>query len=332
MLAPLQRAGVSTHVICVGAKAYGEERRIVARLMQELNADILHTHGYRPAVLHGSAARRLGIAAVATSHGFIGGGWKNRVYEYLMRRAFRSYDAVVAVSQPMFDFLRDAGVPADRLHCTPNAWSEGLPFVDRAAARDRLGIPHDAACAGFAGRVSHEKGMDVLLDALTRMASPPLLAVIGDGPLRTGLEQAAHDRGIAGHVRWCGAVPNAGTLMKAFDVFVLSSRTEGTPMVLLEAIAAGVPVVATAVGGIPDVVSSDEALLVPSEDPGSLADAVAHSLSDREAAAARAARAAKRLAEEYGAAEWVSRYDAVYAGARRRRTRTVQQLAGSDSD
>ena len=111
-----------------------------------------------------------------------------------------------------------------------------------------------------------------------------------------------------------GQIADAARLIPAFDVLVLSSRTEGTPIVLFEAMAARVPVVATAVGGVPDVVGEREALLVPPDRPDALARAIASVREDPGSARARAAAAATRLATEYAVGPWVERYAAVYRG------------------
>jgi glycosyltransferase involved in cell wall biosynthesis len=107
-------------------------------------------------------------------------------------------------------------------------------------------------------------------------------------------------------------VADAASLLNAFDVLALSSRTEGTPMVMLEAMASETPIVATSVGGIPDMLSSAEALLVPSQDPRALASAICAALGDRDASAERAARAHARLAAEFGMQPWLARYEALY--------------------
>jgi glycosyltransferase involved in cell wall biosynthesis len=125
---------------------------------------------------------------------------------------------------------------------------------------------------------------------------------------------------LADQVRWCGAVSDAAQLFKGFDVFVLSSRTEGTPIVLFEAMAAGTPIVATSVGGVPDVVSSREALLVPPDDPGALADAVRRVWADPVAAAARARRARERLETGFALAPWLASYDRIYRSLRSARS------------
>ncbi|HLQ23741.1 MAG TPA: glycosyltransferase, partial [Gemmatimonadales bacterium] len=137
-------------------------------------------------------------------------------------------------------------------------------------------------------------------------------AVIGTGRERGRIEAQATRLGLTGRIHWCGAVPDAGHLFPAFDCFVLSSRTEGTPMVLFEAMAAATPIVTTRVGGVPDVVSEADAVLVPPGDASALAGAVATVLDDPQAARVRAERARARLDAEHGVARWVAGYDSVY--------------------
>jgi glycosyltransferase involved in cell wall biosynthesis len=310
---PILEGGGTLEILRVRGRDYAGEWAAVRSLIQRLRPDIVHTHGYRPDVLAGSAARRLQVPLISTVHGFTGGDWKNRVYEWLQRRAFRRFDGVVAVSRPMTTQLARAGVPAERLHVIPNAWAPGEPALERAAARTSLGIAEGEWTIGFVGRLSREKGADVLVDALTHLRDLPVqLSVLGDGADAPVLRQRAQELSVAERVRWHGAVPAAHRLFRAFDVFVLSSRTEGTPIALFEAMAAGVPVVATAVGGVPDVVSPAEALLVPSDDPAALSGALRACHGDVMASAERARSAAERLARERAVGPWLSRYEEVY--------------------
>lgn len=315
LLRTLPYRGVHAHALEVPARAYRYERGLVRELCTRIAPDVVHTHGYRTDVLHTPVARELGIPTVSTSHGFIGGGLKNRMFEHLQRRAFRQCDAVVAVSRPMASMLLASGVPKPRLHVVPNAWTASVKFLSRDEARAQLGIPDDEPCVGFIGRVSHEKGPDVFLDAMTRLRDSARAVIIGEGRMRGELTERARSLGLQDVVRWTGALDGAGRLMKAFDVLVLSSRTEGTPVVLLEAMAAGVPVVATRVGGIPGVISNREAILVQPEDPAALAEAIDSVLTHSESAAWRVARAFERLRSNFSADRWLSRYAQVYRSA-----------------
>lgn len=311
----LPAAGVEVVPAVLAGRAYARERAAVARACAAFRPDVVHTHGYRPDVLDGGVARRLGIPTVTTVHGFTGGDWKNRLYERLQVRAFRRFDAVVAVSRPIVERLARAGVPRQRIHLLPNAWAGRPPAQDRAAARRSLGVPLEGFRIGWVGRLTAEKGADVLVEAVARLGDVPVsVSVIGDGRERGPLEQRARELGIADRIAWHGLVADAAGLYRAFDVFVLSSRTEGTPIALFEAMAAGVPVVATHVGGVPDVVSPGEALLVPAEDPDALASAIRAVLEDPAAAAARAAAARARLERAFGREPWLDRYEMLYRG------------------
>ena len=297
----------------VAPRSYLAERRAIAKLCDRLRPDVLHTHGYRADVLDAGVARRAGIATLTTVHGFTGGDWKNRLYEHLQRRALRRFDAVVAVSQPLGDALAAGGVPRSRLHVIQNAWDGTVPFLDRRSARRALGVPDEGFRIGWVGRMTHEKGPDVMLEALALLGDAPVqLSMLGDAARRNELERRGETLGVGGRTTWHGTVTEAASRFPAFDVFVQSSRTEGTPMALFEAMAAGVPVVATAVGGVPQVVSPTEAILVPSDDPASLAAAVRDTLSNPAAARDRARAARQRLEREFAVPPWLERYETVY--------------------
>jgi glycosyltransferase involved in cell wall biosynthesis len=258
----------------------------------------------------------LGIPRVSTVHGFIAGGAKVRLYEWLQVRALRRFEAVIAVSQPLEALLMKRGVPRERLHLVRNAWCGSAQVLERREARAELGLPSDAFVLGWVGRLSAEKGCDVLIEALARLTSLPFLAcVIGDGPQRGALEKRAAELGLTGRLQWCGMRRDAARLFRAFDVFVLSSRTEGTPIALLEAMQASVPIVATSVGGVPDVLSPREAWLVASEDPAAIAVAVRELHADPMGAARRAEASRRRLAEEFAQGPWLDTYERIYREA-----------------
>ena len=305
--------GVGVVPVVLAPRAYIEERRRLAALMRELGPSVVHTHGYRPDVQAGAVAGGMGLPTVTTVHGFTGGGVRNRLYEWLQLRAFRRFDAVVAVSRPLGERLVAAGVPHRRLHVIPNAYESPMLPAGRETARAALGVPIEGYRLGWVGRLSHEKGADVLIDALRLLRDLPIgLSILGTGRESAALRARAQSIGVSDRIRWHGTVPDAGRLFSAFDCFVLSSRTEGTPIVLFEAMAAEVPIVTTAVGGVPDVVSAGEALLVAPGDPAALAGAIRSGCTDSAAAAARARAARQRLDADFGVAQWLARYDATY--------------------
>jgi glycosyltransferase involved in cell wall biosynthesis len=316
LLDRLERCDVTTHAGTASGREYRRQRSQIEQLARTLRPDVVHTHGYRADVVAAVAGRRAGAAAVTTLHGFTGGDLKNRCYEWLQRRTIRECDGVVAVSGVMAEQLKRAGVPADRLHVIPNVLPPPGPRLFRGAARRCLGIGLESWVIGWVGRLSREKGLDLLLEALALHPDRDItLAVLGDGPERARLELQAHHLGLQGRIIWCGAVVGADRFFSAFDLLVLSSRTEGSPIVLLEAMSACIPVVATSVGGIPETVTPATALLVPPEEPVELAGAIRCVRRDPGAAARRSLRAHVRSARRSDPSRWAASYSEAYRAA-----------------
>jgi glycosyltransferase involved in cell wall biosynthesis len=309
----LASGGVRVTPVVIRGRRYLREVRTLRAHFGRLAPDIVHTHGYRSDILAGRAARATGLTTVSTVHGFTGGDRKNRFYEWLQAREFGRFDAVVAVSRPLVSRLTARGVPATRIHCIPNAWAGQGGALDRGSARRILGLPERDFVVGWVGRLSREKGADTLLEAVSRIPPGRLItSFLGEGSEHARLRVDAARLAVEDRVRWHGVVADAGRLFAAFDVFVLSSRTEGTPIALFEAMAAGTPVIATAVGGVPDVVGNRAAVLVPAEDPAALATAIVSLQEDgvRRAALVEAARS--RLSEEYALPRWLDQYASLY--------------------
>lgn len=308
----LAGSGVEIEPVIVPGRGYLRERCALQNICHQKQIDIVHSHGYRSDIIGGWAGRKSGVPIVTTVHGFAGGGWRNRRYEDLQRWSFRRFDAVVAVSRALAAQLQASGVSASRLHTIPNALAPTPAAFNRATARRELGLPIEGVIGGWVGRVSREKGVDVLIDALAILDDPGVHAVVlGDGPERVREEQRAKSL-MPETIVWLGTVPDAARYFAAFDFYVLSSRTEGLPMVLLEAMASGIPIVTTRVGGIPDMLSPLDAMLVAPNDPAALAAAIRMTIADPAAAAARAHAAQLRQRESFAAGPWSERYDAIY--------------------
>ncbi len=312
LLQTLESWDVPVEVIQVPHRAYRHERSAIRALIRRFDASVVHTHGYHCDVIGGKAAVDTDVPRVATVHGFTGGGWKNRAYEFLQRRSYRNAEAIIAVSRPLATSLATDRSVSSRIHMIPNVSVRRGDWTARDAARIELGIERNRFAIGWLGRMSREKGPDVMVQAMADpRAADVHYCMIGDGPLRAPLERASAMSGEA-EVSWPGGIPGAGRLLKAFDVVVLSSRTEGTPMVLLEAMDAGVPLVVTRVGGVPDLVGPEEALLVAPDDPEALLRAILNVSADPEAALRRAQNATKRLNDQCDPDAWLAAHEDVY--------------------
>lgn len=279
-------------------------RELTARL-RELHADILVCHAYKSNILGRLAARRVGIPVLAVSRGWTQESFKVRLYEKLDRWHLRFMDRVVAVSDGQAEKVRHCGVKPDRLLVIRNAarleaFRDPDP-ADRQRLRDLFpNCTSDQPIICAAGRLSPEKGFDILIQAagLVRDAGVDVrLAIFGEGGERASLEAKIRSLQLTDRVILSGFRTDLDRLIPWADVMVLSSYTEGLPNVALEASAAGVPVVATAVGGNPEVVrDSQTGFLVPAGDPLALAERIRMFLEDAELRQ-RMAQAAKALME-----------------------------------
>jgi glycosyltransferase involved in cell wall biosynthesis len=226
------------------------------------------------------------------SRGWTGENWKVRLYERLDKLVLRWVDAVVCVSQAQAAKVRRCGVPESRIHVIPNAIdTERFRNVDptgRAELESLFGdsLPERSLLVGAAGRLSPEKGFDILISAASQVVESipnARFLIFGEGALRVPLEQQIKQLGLESHIKLVGFRQDLDRLLPHLDLFVQSSHTEGMPNVLLEALAAGVPIVATEVGGTPEVITAGwngELVL-----PGSieqLSTAILKSLLDRD--------------------------------------------------
>jgi glycosyltransferase involved in cell wall biosynthesis len=282
---------------------------------------LLHVHHVWPAADRYLAALS-GLAGVphriVTEH--ITGHPHSAAQVALKRRELGRADAVTAVCGAVADTLvRDYGIARDRVRVVPNGTDlpeEESEWVPARAWRDRLGAGPLRPLWVCPARLEEQKGHDVLLDALAEVRRRGLewvVACAGDGSCRAALEQRARALGIEGSVRFLGALDDIGPLLTAADAVVLPSRWEGLPLALLEALARGRPVVASAVGGVPEVVEDGvHGRLVPPGDPVALADALEACHRKPDAALRLGREGARRVREHYTWARVVEGFEAVY--------------------
>jgi glycosyltransferase involved in cell wall biosynthesis len=301
------------------AKRPGFDLTLPPRLMrafQRLGAEIVHTHNPQPLIYSAAAARIAGAAAIHTKHGVNPGSRGQRL---LRRGAAQLVSAFVAVSETTAEQARQQRdcAPA-RLHVIPNGirLDKFAPDPElRAAVRAELGLG-DAWVVGTVGRLDEYKNHLMLIRAMTpHFDGRTKLVIVGDGPMRDQLAKAVAALPDPRAVLLTGQRMDVPRLLPAFDVFALPSSTEGLPLVVPEAMATGLPVVATAVGGLPNVLDDGITGLLTAVEETALAAALV-SLRDPQRAATmgRAARAA--ALERFGAERMVDSYLELYASAR----------------
>ncbi len=268
----------------------------LTRLMRRFQPDVVHTHMAKAGALGRSAARRIGARGIVhTFHGHVLEGYfaspSNAAFVLAERRLAKHTSALVAVSVSTRDELLGLGIGRpERWHVLPLALDlEPVTAgeVDPVEARGWLDLPADVPVVGIVGRLVPIKNHVLFIEAARQvlLERPDVVfAIAGDGELRAMLEAEAH-RALGERVRFLGWVFDLALLYAALDVVVLTSLNEGTPVALIEAMAAGRPVVATDVGGVAEVVRDDaKGMLVPSGDAEAIAQAVLRSLQARDGA------------------------------------------------
>jgi glycosyltransferase involved in cell wall biosynthesis len=276
------------------------------------HAALVHAHGLRAGMVAALACRRGSMPLIVTWHNAVlASGVARRVYAVLERRVARSAIVTLCVSSDLVDRVRALGGHDVRL-APVGATPLGPPRRPRADVRHDLGAD-DLALVLAVGRLHPQKGFDVLIDAAARYGKgpdPALTVVAGEGPARTDLEHRIRETGAL--VRLLGARDDVADLLEAADLVVMPSRWEGSPLSAHEALLAGRPLVATAVGGLPEFLGGGAARLVPADDPAALAAAVTELLGDDAARLALAEAGRQRAADWPTAAVTVERVLDVY--------------------
>lgn len=296
--------------------------------LRQARADILVTHTYKPNILGRVAARRVGIPCVAVSRGWTWENLKVRVYETMDRFNLRFVDRVVAVSDGQAARVRKAGVPSRRLAVIRNAArlnAFAKPDPDfRARLRGLFPTDTDvSAIVLAAGRLSPEKGFAVLVESAAELlkTNPRSgFVLFGEGGEREKLDARVRELGIADRFRMPGFTADFDKFLPFADVVVLPSFTEGLPNVALEASAAGIPVVATAVGGTPEVIADQRSgFLVPSGQPTAIADKLRLLLNSAELRVRMGTAGRHRMRDEFTFAAQAERYAELFESLPTRR-------------
>lgn len=253
----------------------------IKNLIMETGARLLICHDYKANFFGRFAATKTGIPQVAHFRGYTTEDRKVRLYNYINSMLLRKIPLVLAVSEKSGLLLQSMGVPAGRIRVVPNA-IEQSKLIDHEFKRIiDTSRPIRAICAG---RLSYEKGYDVLINAIGRLRGESILFqvdIYGHGPEDKKLERMVKDTGLDGQVNFKGFVDDILPILRDSDFLILPSRSEGMPNILLEAWSQKLGVVATAVGGVTEMIRDGEnGLLSPSEDAAKLGEKLAYALAN----------------------------------------------------
>jgi glycosyltransferase involved in cell wall biosynthesis len=296
----------------------------LVREFKKSNIRIVHTHKYKDTILAAPAAKLCGIPCVVrTVHGlrepFDGmPAIKMNFYEAIERTVHRScVDSIIGVSSQIESKYKSEG-QVSRVTCIRNGIDlDGKSIqTDRWRTRKELGIDSETCVIGTVGRLTPVKGIPYLLEAariLLRQGANVKVLVVGDGSIRLDLMAQTHSLGIAYNVVFLGHREDTDALLQALDIFVLSSLSEGIPMALLEAMAASRAVVASRVGGIPEIIEDGfEGYLVEPMDTDNLVERCRRLIESPDVARKMGERGRKRVERDFSATAMADRVASVY--------------------
>jgi glycosyltransferase involved in cell wall biosynthesis len=282
------------------------------RLLKRENFDLVHAHIYASIAAAAIATLGMDVPLVITEH--TEASWQRRRARWVSRWIYSRVERIIAVSTPIRRRLIERDdVHPDLITIVPNAMtSTSEPLADASLPTELRERP----LVGVVARLQPEKGVEYFLRAAARVTAKfpeAHFVVAGDGPLRQELVALSEDLGLRERVHFLGFRSDASELMESLDGLVVPSLTEGSPLVTLEAMAAGVPVVASAVGGIPDQIRHDrEGLLVPPGDAAAISDALLTLLRDPARASRLGEAARRRAASRFSHDTMVRRIEDVY--------------------
>lgn len=307
---PFQRAvresGLELHVIEESGPWDGRTLGAMRELVKRVEPGIVQTHGNKSHLL----ARVSGVAGrrpwVAFHHGYTKPTRKQEIYNLADRFTLKRANLLVTVTRAFEREMLGVGVAPERIRIVPNA-VDCARFAGVWQPRER---GREAVVVSI-GRLSKEKAQVDLVEAVGQLGRPCRLVLAGDGPEREALREAAARRGVK--LELVGQLEDIRPVIASGDLFVLPSHSEGSPNALLEAMAAGIPSVATAVGGVPETMTDErEGLVVPPGEPGKLAAAMGRLIDDAAWAAQLGAAARRRVEREFSPEARTERLTALY--------------------
>ncbi|HOP47964.1 MAG TPA: glycosyltransferase [Desulfobacteraceae bacterium] len=329
-LKELKKEDFSVYKIPVSVRASLEERdrfwlvrcfKMIFLTLLKGRFDLIHTHGYFADIIAIPVAKLLGIPVISTCHGFIEDGRKLKRSNRIDRMILKFSNRVIAVSQGIKQELLKSGLREPRIDVVLNAvqteMDNEILKQDRYTRRRALDVSESDFVLGYIGRLSKEKGVSYLLDAaeiLFQQGIPIKVLIIGDGPAKKDSELIVRQKGLENKVFFAGFQTYVKAWIPAMDVFLLPSLTEGTPMALLEAMACRIPIVASSVGGVPQIIESGkDGILVAPGNPEELAAGVMALYNNNSQREQFVEAARKKIISNFNIKKWTKTIESKYA-------------------
>ena len=295
--------------------------QILCDFIHDNAIDLLHCHEEKSRFYGLIAARKCKIPVVATHHNWIRGHWVSNAFQYLDAFLLTRCKHITAVSNDVSQMMTKLKIPRKKISIVPNG-IDLSPFrhaqskqQDSSALKKQLNLPINAPIVGIFGRLTAAKGHYYFLQAAKQLQTrcPDVhYLIVGDGELREELQQLSRDLGLTKQITFAGFRDNVIDFYPLLDILVLSSLTEGTPMVLLEAMAMNIPIIATRVGGVKDILTDGHnGILLQAKDSTSLAQAL-QTLLNNPAEATRLATNAAQTVDHYSSKHMATQYEKIY--------------------
>lgn len=291
---------------------------LLRRFIDKNDIDIIHSHKYKTNLYSLLASISTKSLLIATCHNWLSDNINMRLYEWLDKKVLKKFDKVIVVSDEVKEKIIKSGLHSSKVLKIGNGISieKYSTQSEREKIRTEFGISSERIVIGSVGRLDRNKGVIYLLKAakaLLKEYKSICLLIVGDGPSKQDLYDEALELGIGNNVIFTGFRNDISSIFSAFDIFVLPSLKEGLPMVLLEAMASRIPVIATRVGDIPIVIKHKETgLLINTENTIELENAVKLLIKDKNLATLMAEQAFNKVINEYSSESMATNYIKVY--------------------
>ena len=291
------------------------------KVCREKQVDIWHGHDYKTNLLGWIVSKFHSMRLITTAHGWVDfSGRLPTYYRYEKRWILPRYETVICVSSTVMEQAIAGGTPASKCVLIENAIDHEQFSRRREISDAKLadhGVPSDKILIGSIGRLSQEKGFDLLIDAVAELINQGLnlqLVIAGEGPEKENLQSQIEQLGMAEQIKLPGFCQDTRSFYETLDLFVLSSHREGLPNVVLEAMAVGAPVLATAVDGVPRIITDgQDGRLIPAGSTQKIRDAIADLITQPERLASLAQQGTKTIKEKWSFQKRMERVAKIYA-------------------